>query len=79
MSIDDLVKKYDKLVNPDNITLRWCSTCDKYVDKDKFHKDSSKKDGYASSCRDCVSVKRKLKRAECNLQKIKDYLKKSVD
>lgn len=32
---------------------KWCARCGEYVDKDKFHKDASRRDGLANWCKPC--------------------------
>ncbi len=40
-----------------NIDVKLCSKCKKYIDKKYFHKDPSKKDGLYSSCKFCNNKK----------------------
>jgi hypothetical protein len=52
----ETIKNQKKKLNEENNKI--CSTCKKVLNKEKFHKKKSKKDGLASQCRECCKKRK---------------------
>ena len=55
-----------------------CTSCDDYFNINKFSKDKSRKDGLNNKCKKCVLQKRKQRRENDSLFKLKSYLSTRV-